>query len=176
MKIYTKKGDCGYTSLIGAQKVPKHHVLVECYGLCDEVNSYLGLGIANISKLTEKENQDSNLLKNLKNIISFNENIQQNLFFMASLLAGLKPKPADKNDYSFCTKTYWKKEIELLETDIDKLGETLPPLKSFIIPGASVPAAFFHVVRSQTRKLERNISKLILEHREILHKVLNFMV
>lgn len=134
MKIYTKTGDKGYTSLIGGVRVPKHHLRIECYGTVDELNSYIGL----IS------DQEINSLQK-----ALLKEIQDRLFTIGSSLASdperSKMKIPDLHDA----------DIELLETQMDLMNETLPELRHFILPGGSTTVSFCHLARCVCRRAER---------------------
>ena len=134
-KIYTKTGDLGKTSLIGGTKVPKSHLRIESYGTIDELNSYIGL----VSDLIN----DSNSKIILKEI-------QDRLFTVGSSLACDPDKePLMK------IPDLKEKDIELLEKEIDKMNETLPTMKSFILPGGHPAVSTTHIARCVCRRAER---------------------
>ncbi|MCC6817820.1 MAG: cob(I)yrinic acid a,c-diamide adenosyltransferase [Bacteroidia bacterium] len=138
MKIYTKRGDKGETSLIGGQRVPKHHVRIESYGTIDELNSYIGI-------LRSFVNDSIN-----KAILP---EIQDRLFTVGSLLAsapGSKMIVPDLHD----------EDVELLEKSIDSMNEELPELRSFVLPAGSLEVAQCHVARCICRRAERLIVHL----------------
>lgn len=139
MKIYTKTGDKGLTSLIGGTRVPKHHLRIETYGTVDELNSYLGL-IACMSTAEE----DRSLIKE----------IQDRLFTIGSSLA------SDPDKSKIKIPDLHLSDIELLEIEIDKINTYLPALKHFILPGGSVLAAQCHIARCICRRAERHVVKL----------------
>ncbi len=134
MKIYTKQGDKGQTSLIGGTRVPKYHLRIETYGTIDELNVHIGLirGQAYLegSQLVLKE-------------------IQDRLFTIGSSLA------ADPEKSRMKIPDLHLSDIELLETEIDKMNEALPPLKHFILPGGSDAVSFCHLARCVCRRAER---------------------
>ena len=135
LKIYTKTGDLGKTSLIGGTKVPKSHLRIESYGTIDELNSYIGL----VSDLIN----DSNSKIILKEI-------QDRLFTVGSSLACDPDKePLMK------IPDLKEKDIELLEKEIDKMNETLPTMKSFILPGGHPAVSTTHIARCVCRRAER---------------------
>ena len=134
MKIYTKTGDKGFTSLIGGTRVPKYHIRIESYGTVDELNSYIGLiGDQEISR------HDKELLKE----------IQDRLFTIGSSLA------ADPERSKMIIPDLKLEDIELLEHEMDKMNEILPELKHFILPGGSTAISFCHVARCVCRRAER---------------------
>lgn len=134
MKIYTKTGDKGYTSLIGGTRVPKYHLRIETYGTVDELNSYIGLV------------RDQEISADQKSLL---KEIQDRLFTIGASLASdpekSKMKIPDLNN----------SDIELLELEIDKMNELLPELKHFILPGGSTAVSFCHVARCICRRAER---------------------
>jgi cob(I)alamin adenosyltransferase len=134
MKIYTKTGDKGFTSLIGGTRVPKHHIRIESYGTVDELNSYIGL-----IRDQEISEHDKDLLKE----------IQDRLFTIGSSLA------ADPERSKMIIPDLKLEDIELLEQEMDKMNEILPELKHFILPGGSTAISFCHVARCVCRRAER---------------------
>jgi cob(I)alamin adenosyltransferase len=136
MKIYTKTGDKGTTSLIYGERVSKRDVRVEAYGTCDEANSMIGLGV---SLLPHEE-----WAKSAAAVI---RQVQTVLFHVGAELA----TPADK-------VVKWKlnaEDISYLEEAIDKWETGLKPLKQFILPGGSPSASAFHTARTIARRAER---------------------
>ncbi len=136
MKIYTKTGDKGLTSLIGGTRVPKSHIRIEAYGTVDELNSYVGL----IRDQLKGENE----------IVVLKE-IQDRLFTIGALLAAEPDKTKQK------LPDLLPSDIELLETEMDSINAYLPPLKHFILPGGSVLASHCHVARCICRRAERGV-------------------
>ena len=134
MKIYTKKGDTGETSLIGGTRVPKHHLRVEAYGSTDELNVYIGL-IA-----------DQKIDTSYKNILS---EIQDILFTIGASLA------SDPDKSKMKIPDLKEEDITLLETEIDAMEEKLPPLQNFILPGGHTIVSFCHLARVVCRRTER---------------------
>lgn len=135
LKIYTKTGDTGNTSLIGGTKVPKSHIRIETYGTVDELNSYIGLCSDQLTHLPSKV-----LLKE----------IQDRLFTIGSSLA------CDPDREPLMKIPDLKEgDIQLLETEIDKMNESVPPMKSFILPGGHPSVSSLHVARCICRRAER---------------------
>ena len=134
MKIYTKTGDQGQTSLIGGTRVPKHHLRIESYGTVDELNSYIGL----IRDQQVSEHQQ-NLLKE----------IQDRLFTIGSALA------SDPEKSKMKIPDLHQEDIELLEKEIDTMTADLPDLRHFILPGGSNAVSFCHLARCVCRRAER---------------------
>lgn len=134
MKIYTKTGDKGQTSLIGGTRVPKHHIRIETYGTVDELNSYIGLIIDSIS-----DNASQVMLKE----------IQDRLFTIGASLA------SDPEKSKMKIPDLKLSDIEVLELEIDRMNNYLPELKSFILPGGNTSASFTHIARCVCRRTER---------------------
>lgn len=134
MKIYTKTGDKGFTSLIGGTRVPKYHLRIESYGTVDELNSYIGLiGDQDIST------DDKTILKQ----------IQDRLFTIGSSLA------SDPEKSRMVIPDLHMEDIELLEQQMDLMNQTLPELRHFILPGGSNAISFCHIARCVCRRAER---------------------
>ncbi len=142
MKIYTKTGDQGYTSLIGGTRVPKHHLRIESYGTVDELNSYIGL-IA-----------DQDINPHHKNIL---KQIQDRLFTIGSSLA------ADPEKSRMAIPDLYDEDVVLLEQEMDTMNETLPQLKHFILPGGSTTLSYCHLARCVCRRAERLVVHLAEE-------------
>ena len=134
MKIYTKTGDKGLTSLIGGTRVPKYHLRIECYGTVDELNSYIGL-IA----CQQIDQHHQVILKE----------IQDRLFTIGASLAADPQKSKMKIPDLHLT------DIELLEKEMDDMNEVLPPLKHFVLPGGNTTTSYCHVARCICRRAER---------------------
>ena len=134
MKIYTKTGDKGFTSLIGGTRVPKHHIRIESYGTVDELNSYIGL-IAD----QDIAGHDKSILKQ----------IQDRLFTIGSSLA------ADPEKSKMIIPDLHPEDIELLEKEMDATNLQLPELRHFILPGGSNAISFCHIARCVCRRAER---------------------
>ncbi|WP_456276699.1 cob(I)yrinic acid a,c-diamide adenosyltransferase [Bacillus sp. AK128] len=138
MKIYTKSGDKGTTSLVYGQRVAKHDIRVEAYGTCDEANSLLGIALSHMKEI------DSNEYKEMKDAL---KRIQTTLFHVGAELATPEGK-----------EVKWKVEeqdVNWLEERIDHWSEKLPPLTNFILPGGSVAGATLHLARTVVRRAER---------------------
>lgn len=134
MKIYTKTGDKGYTSLIGGTRVPKHHLRIESYGTVDELNSWIGLI------------RDQDIAEDDKNIL---KEIQDRLFTIGSSLA------ADPERSKMVIPDLHVHDIEFLEQEMDKANEVLPELRHFILPGGSTAISYCHLARCVCRRAER---------------------
>jgi cob(I)alamin adenosyltransferase len=134
MKIYTKTGDKGQTSLIGGTRVPKYHQRIETYGTVDELNSYIGLISCQDIVVGQKE--------------ILNE-IQDRLFTIGACLA------ADPEKSKMKIPDLKEDDIILLEKQIDEMNLSLPPLKHFVLPGGNTVVSFCHVARCVCRRAER---------------------
>ena len=138
-KIYTKTGDKGTTALIGGTRVPKYHERIECYGTVDELNAFVGL-------LRDQEIDDHS-----KEVVL---EIQKRLFAIESLLA------KEKEESTIPLPELLQTDVELLETEIDKMNEQLPELTSFVIPGGHPFVSYCHIARTVCRRAERLVIKL----------------
>lgn len=153
IKIYTKTGDDGTTSLIGGTKVSKAHIRIDAYGTTDELNSYIGL----CRDLITDEESKKTLLE-----------IQDRLFTIGSSLAcdpekEPKLKLPDLKD----------NDIEFLEKEIDRMNEVLPPMTNFILPGGNTTISHLHIARCVCRRAERCCVRLEGGAEPIVIKYLN---
>lgn len=133
MKIYTKKGDSGETSLFGGTRVPKSNERIEAYGTVDELNSIVGLAAS-----YELSDPGAKYLRK----------VQELLFTLGADLATPPSSQARIERIS-------EDDVSFLEDAIDKLEENLETLKNFILPGGSQPGATLHVARTTCRRAER---------------------
>lgn len=134
-KIYTKTGDLGKTSLIGGTKVAKSHIRIESYGTVDELNSYIGMLIDYLA--------DEHTRLQLREI-------QDRLFTVGSSLA------TDPDKEPLMKIPDLKEEdIQLLESEMDRMNEVLPVMKSFILPGGHLAVSTAHIARCVCRRAER---------------------
>ena len=139
MKIYTKTGDKGFTSLIGGTRVPKHNIRIESYGTVDELNSWIGLI------------RDQQIDARHKEIL---KQIQETLFVIGSHLA------ADPERSKMTLPDLDISEVELLEKTIDQMNDQLPDLTHFILPGGSTVVSYCHLARCVCRRAERAVTYL----------------
>lgn len=153
-KIYTKTGDKGQTSLIGGTRLPKHHIRIEAYGTVDELNSFIGLIRDSVSE---------------KELFDLLIEIQDRLFTMGSLLA------ADPEKNKMQLPQLNESDVVALEKAIDKMNETLPEMKSFVLPGGHTTVSHCHIARCVCRRAERAVLKLAENEKvdEITYKYLN---
>ncbi|KRL68241.1 cob(I)yrinic acid a,c-diamide adenosyltransferase [Companilactobacillus versmoldensis] len=156
MKIYTRTGDQGKTRIIGHDVLYKSDKRVQSYGMVDELNSFVGLTIADLSDKTKVFAEE--LLE-----------VQQLLFDCGSDLA--KSPNQTKRKFVF---TADNKATEWLENRIDFYTEKLPKVQKFILPGGCKTAADLHVDRTVTRRTERSIVDL-MQDEPINQEVLKFI-
>lgn len=135
IKIYTKTGDLGKTSLIGGTKVPKSDIRIDSYGTVDELNSFIGLVRDHLNDVRLKE---------------FLKEIQDRLFTIGSSLAC----DPDKEPLMKIPDLH-EEDINLLENEMDKMNEVLPPMKNFILPGGHAAVSTAHIGRCVCRRAER---------------------
>lgn len=145
MKIYTKTGDNGTTSLVGGKRVSKADVRLEAYGTADELNSFIGL-------LRAKTNE-----KLSGEILDF---IQNKLFNLGTLLATEKE---EENKQWLQDLFLSEQDVINLEQWIDRMNEDLPVIHSFILPAGNERVALCHVCRTIARRLERRMTALFYD-------------
>jgi len=141
MKIYTKTGDEGMTSLFGGTRVPKHHIRIETYGTLDELNSYIGLL------------KDQNIEENDYKILA---EVQDRLFTIGAFMATPPEKEVKKNgEMRLTIGEILPSDVVLLENEIDKMDAILPQMTHFILPGGHQTVSFCHIARCVCRRAER---------------------
>lgn len=139
MKIYTKTGDQGMTSLFGGKRLSKADLRIDSYGTVDELNSWLGV-------LRDQEvNGDRQQI-----LIA----IQDRLFTVGSMLA------TEPGNTKVNIPLLSEDDVEFLEREIDGMDLTLPPMRSFVLPGGHPSVSFAHVTRTVCRRAERLITAL----------------
>src|SRR5262245_24367217 len=141
MKIYTRTGDSGETSLFGGTRVRKDAPLVDAYGDVDELNAWLGL--------VRAHGLDANLDAVLVEI-------QRDLLALGAQLAD----PADRLSPRLTKAIVGERHVERLEDTIDRFEASLPPLRNFILSGGCSAGATLHVARTICRRAERRIVSL----------------
>ncbi len=144
MKIYTKTGDKGLTSLIGGTRVPKHHLRIESYGTVDELNAFVGLI------------RDQQVAADVQ---AFLKNVQDELFVIGSSLA-TDPDRAGVEERRKSLPVVHDEHIAALETEMDKMDAVLPPLRHFVLPGGNTAVSYCHVARCVCRRAERIVIHL----------------
>jgi cob(I)alamin adenosyltransferase len=153
MKIYTKTGDKGLTSLVTGTRVSKNHERIEAYGTVDELNAYVGLLRDAIETETTKDALKS---------------IQDCLFVIGSNLA------TDDKTTSIKIPSIHLDDISFLETEIDKMDAVLEPMRYFILPGGHTTVSFCHIARTVCRRAERRAYQL-LEKNPVDEKLLVYL-
>jgi cob(I)alamin adenosyltransferase len=153
MKIYTKSGDKGTTSLIGGTRVPKHSLRIESYGTVDELNSYIGL----IRDQAIDEKYKIQLIE-----------IQDRLFTIGSSLA------ADPEKSKMKLPDLIESDVQFLEDLMDEMDEQLPELIFFILPGGNTSVSYCHLARCVCRRAER-ITTNLHEHEFVAPIVMQYL-
>ena len=153
MKIYTKTGDSGKTSLLEGTRLSKAHERIEAYGTVDELNSFIGL----------LADQEAGIPYRL-----FLKRIQDRLFVIGANLASDPSKTAEK------VPPVKDSDIQLLETAMDEMDAQLPPLRHFILPGGHQAVSLAHVARTICRRAERGVIRLA-EHEEVPGQIVPFL-
>lgn len=153
MKIYTKTGDQGETSLLGGKRVMKNCVEMEAIGEVDELNSAIGILVASLDQ--------SEISQKLKKI-------QNNLFVIGGQLAAVQTDLIEVPNLS-------QNDVEELETWIDTMSANLPTLTQFILPGGTLVAAESFMARAICRRAERQVVDLATHYQNlsIVQKYLN---
>lgn len=139
MKIYTKTGDQGTTSLFGGKRVSKADLRIDTYGTIDELNSYLGLL------------RDQEVNKKRKDFLV---EIQDRLFTIGSILA------TEPGNTKVKIPHLVPADIEVLEKEIDVMDAALPPMRFFVLPGGHASVSFCHIARTVCRRAERLVIAL----------------
>ena len=134
MKIYTKTGDHGTTSLFGGKRVSKADLRIDSYGTVDELNSYLGLL------------RDQEVNQKRKDVLI---EIQDRLFTIGSILA------TEPGNTKVKIPLLIESDITFLEVEMDRMEEMLPPMRFFVLPGGHASVSFGHVARTVCRRAER---------------------
>lgn len=155
-RIYTKTGDAGETALFGGRRVPKNDPRVSAYGSIDELNAVLGVARA-------ADPPDP--------IVSVIETLQHYLFDLGSELATPPGAASATSAHASHVTAAW---VEALEREIDRLEDTLPPLRAFILPGGTPAAAALHHARTVARRAEREIVALAA-HEPLNPELLKFV-
>jgi cob(I)alamin adenosyltransferase len=141
-RIYTKLGDTGETSLVGGQRVFKDSARIEAYGTVDELNAFTGLALVSCEEMIQRHPQVGLLLVILRRV-------QHELFNLGSILATLPEDVHPKQPRITAA------EVSQLEREIDGMNESLPALRSFVLPGGTRINAELHVTRTICRRAER---------------------
>ena len=146
MKIYTKTGDTGTTSLFGGTRVPKHHIRIESYGTTDELNSWIGLIRDHVED---------------KGVKSLLQEIQDRLFVLGAQLATEPEKAKLKSGKDRLNiNTLQENDVQELENAMDEMNAELPAMTHFILPGGHPTVSYCHIARTICRRAERMITYL----------------
>jgi len=160
MKIYTKTGDKGQTSLFGGTRVAKYNLRIEAYGTVDELNSYIGL--------IRDQKIDPHTFEVLVKI-------QTELFTLGSMLATPKDKETLKNGKERLNiPKINNDDIQFLEQEMDTMNLSLPDMKSFILPGGHTTVSFCHIARTVCRRAER-ITVNLSDEEEINSVIIQYL-
>lgn len=146
MKIYTKTGDSGETSLFGGKRVKKYDLRIESYGTIDELNSHIGL-------IRDQKIDEVTFISLIK--------IQKELFSIGAMLATPPEKEKLKSGKNrLQSPIIGIDEISYLEMEIDNMESTLEPMTNFILPGGHPSVSICHIARSVCRRAERIMVQL----------------
>jgi len=141
MKVYTKTGDKGTTALFGGTRVAKHHIRIESYGTVDELNSHIGLI------------RDQEIDSRTQEVLI---HIQDKLFTVGAILATDPEKAMLKSGKERLNiPKIETADIELLETEMDQMDASLPPMTHFVLPGGHTTVSYCHIARCVCRRAER---------------------
>lgn len=149
MKIYTKTGDKGQTALFGGQRVAKNNARIEAYGTVDELNSFVGLLRDHIE---EEAIRDTLFV------------VQNRLFNLGAYLA----TPPDTPNTSGVPDLE-EEDIAALEQEMDRMDQSLAPLRNFILPGGHVIVSYAHIARTVCRRAERQV--VSMHQQEDIHPI-----
>lgn len=153
MKIYTKTGDQGTTSLFGGKRISKADLRIETYGTVDELNSWIGL----------VRDQAVNAVRQESLVM-----IQDRLFTIGSILA------TEPGNTKVKIPSLTEDDILFLEKEIDVMDSALPPMRSFILPGGHQSVSFCHVTRTVCRRAER-LTIALQEHETVDPLVIKYL-
>ncbi len=160
MKIYTKTGDKGTTSLFGGTRVPKYNGRIEAYGTIDELNSHIGLL------------RDQKIDKHTIDVLI---KIQNELFTLGAVLATPKDKEQLKNGKDRLNiPKVTENDITFLETEMDTMNSKLPIMTNFILPGGHPMVSICHIARCVCRRAER-LCVLVAENEDVDNIVLMYL-
>lgn len=158
MKIYTKTGDKGNTSLYDGTKVCKDNIIIECIGSIDELNTDVGCFVSYLSAMGKED---------LNEQIAISTDIQSQLFDLGAIIACPNNKKVDFDMDQAFTKS--------MESAIDSMTVILPKLKNFILPGGSIEMSMVHRARTACRRSERRLVNLKSNEVEIVETCLIFI-
>ncbi len=154
MKIYTKTGDEGTTSLFGGKRVPKSELRIESYGTIDELNSWMGV-------LRDQEVNQGRLTELIE--------VQDRLFTIGSMLA------VEPGNTKVKVPALFPADVTFLESRIDTMEAQLEPMKVFVLPGGHPSVSFGHVTRTVCRRAERLVIALSQQEGHVDALVLQYL-
>lgn len=146
MKIYTRTGDKGQTSLRWGVRTAKDALRVEAYGTVDEANALIGMAIASLGAVPQEP---------LSSVRAILVRVQREMFDVGADLAS--PPDREQGETPKVTETH----VTAMEAEIDRMEALLPPLRNFILPGGTAAAAAVHVARTVCRRAERRVVTLM---------------
>ncbi len=156
MKVYTKGGDSGHTSLIGGERVPKYDIRVEAYGTVDELSAFIAL-------LSDKMRSDDTL-----------EHYNNELQRIGSMLMNIEAHLASGAGNSYKLPQVTNQSVESLEESIDKMQSALPQITKFTLAGGCELNSLSHICRTICRRAERLVAQVAQQH-EIAPNVLQYL-
>jgi len=161
MKIYTKTGDNGETSLIGGTRVPKFHARIDACGTVDELISYIGL-------IRDQEIR----IETKKVLIAIQDRLMTCVSILVTECENCEATVAELHE---TVAELHENDIRKLEDEIDRMEQNLTPLDSFILPGGHPIVSYCHITRNICRRAERNSLKIgtDIKSAEMVHKYLN---
>jgi cob(I)alamin adenosyltransferase len=160
MKVYTKTGDKGTTSLFGGTRVAKNHIRIESYGTVDELNSWIGLI------------RDQEFPSAYKEVLV---RIQDRLFTVGAILATPPEKEVMKNgERRLKGLGISEDDIAFLENEIDRMEENLPQMTHFVLPGGHTTVSYCHIARCVCRRAER-LSVQLSHEEQVEGRVLTYL-
>jgi len=160
MKIYTKTGDTGTTSLFGGTRVPKYHIRIEAYGTVDELNSHIGL-------VRDQDIATSHKVRLM--------DVQDRLFTIGSMLATDPEKATLKSgEERLNIPKISEEDINVLEVEIDSMNASLPPMTHFVLPGGHTTVSYCHIARCVCRRAER-LTVLLDNEQPVDKRVLKYL-
>lgn len=160
MKIYTKTGDSGTTSLFGGTRVPKHHIRIQSYGTVDELNAWVGM--------LHDQMEDTGLQELLRRI-------QDRLFTMGAQLASEPESETGKGAAGRKQIPQIREgDIRVLETAMDEINDSLPEMRHFILPGGHPTVSSCHIARTVCRRAER-MTTLLAENSPVPPEILKYL-
>ena len=148
MKIYTKTGDRGVTTILGSTQVSKADMRLDVYGTIDELNAQIGVVIEHCADEYDRQ---------------FLSKIQEELFQVGLVFA------TDWDRFDASVHLISEDSIKRLEKEIDRISATLSPINEFVMPCGSVLSAFTHVARTVCRRVER-LAVVFLENRSLAYQ------